>query len=201
MEKTTLKTLISNLNKNDLVQIAFVGGSGGWKPGTTPTSGSNPKYGKTGTYKVLESKTGRGKFGSKVCVLSNQDSEEPVLVIGTSISENILHIKHNDVLYGQEEENLLEREKFISKDLDKARALKEKLLPLLKLNKYPDKIVNVKIDSSEKELNGVFRVKTAILVPGRWGQLKVELTNNENGNNVELWSYRHASVIQDIHTV
>jgi len=201
MEKTTLKTLISNLNKDDLVEIAFIGGSGGWKPGTTPTSGSNPKYGKSGNYKVIETKTGRGKFGSKVCILSTPESNDPSLVIGTSISENILFIRHKEVLYGQEEENLVEREKFLFKDLDKARALKEKLLPLLKLNKYPDKIVNVQIDSSENQLNGIFRVKTAVLVPGRWGQLKVELFSKETGKTVELWSYRHASVIDNIKTV
>jgi hypothetical protein len=191
MEKSLLKTVLAGIKKNEDVEIAFIGGKGGWNPLHPPKNkASYVPQGTSGTWKVVESKRGRGKNGSQILTLGHS-LEQPLFQIGTSNNDEIVYIVSKGIKHGAANEN--DVEKIFPKNIEAAKALKTKLTPLLSLAEGVKLKLN--IQSTEKQFNGQFDLLSAKALPGRWGQIKLDLRNVATGELVSLWSYRHATVV------
>lgn len=176
MNKQTLKEVLQSINSGDLIDVSFTG----------------EKSVLSGQYKVLYSKVGRGKCGSRLASIQAM-SDGTVTSIGTKENDAILTITHNGTKFGTE--SLTDANvSTLSKDLVKATEIKEKLKFLVGFGGRQIKIVSTK----EPELNGSFTLNSAQLVKGRYGQLILKMTNNVTQKNVEFWSYRHSGLIESI---
>jgi len=176
MNKQTLKEVLQAVNPGDLIDVTFAG----------------EKSVLSGQYKVLTSKVGRGKCGSRIASMQSI-ADGSVTSIGTKENDVILSISHNGQKFGTDSfgEGSLSS---VGKDLTKATEIKEKLKFLIGFGGRQVKIVS----SKEPELNGSFTLDSAQLVKGRYGQLILKLTNNATNKNVEFWSYRHSGLIDSI---
>lgn len=176
MEKAKLKEVLSRLNPGDVIEVEFTG----------------EKASQSGEYKVLTSKVGRGKCGSRIASLESTSSGETVS-IGTAQNSEILSltVAGEKILSG---ENTLAT---YSRDLDKAKVLKEKLSGLVGFGGRQVRITS----ASEPTFNGLFTLDSAELLKGRYGQIKAKMTNDSTGQSIEIWSYRHSGVVDEIEIV
>lgn len=197
MNKQQLKQiLLNNCKKGSTIEICFLGGTGGWNPSRPPRNKTPyTKMASSGTYIVNESKRGRGKGGSQVLTLSSTtDPLTPLFQIGTTNNQEIVYLVVNGTKHGLNDET--EVDKDYTKDMLKAAALKKKLSPLLRLREGT--ALKLEITSPEPKFNGVFDLLTAKAMAGRWGQIKLDLKNISSGELVSLWSYRHATIVDNI---
>lgn len=199
MEKQALKTVLEQLKKGEEIKISFVGGRGAFSLDKMIKVGM-PLQGfiVNGTYKIFSVKKGRGRHGSLILTLASPSNpEEPWCQLGTPTNDEILSIESQGVLYGAVSEKDIEKQ--YAKDIDAAMALKKKLSPLLHLKEGVK--LKLQITSPEPQFNGVFDLLSAKAMTGRWGQIKLELSNIQTNEKVELWSYRHATIVEDVKNV
>lgn len=177
MEKMTLKEVLAKFNPGDTVEIEF----------------SGPKTSLSGEYKVLTSKIGRGKCGSRIATLESSLRPGEVVSIGTPSNDEIVSVTYSGQKYGTGEVSVSTN----NRDLDKAKALKEKLLGLVGFGGRQLKLTS----ATEPSFNGNFTLESAELLKGRYGQIKVNLVNDTTGQTIELWSYRHSGIVDTIEIV
>lgn len=174
MEKKALKAVLEALNPGDQIEVNFAG----------------EKSVLSGAFKVLSSKTGRGKCGSRIASLESM-TDHSIVSIGTKENDVVINITHNGVKHGFD--SIADGNVSVSKDMTRALALKEKLKPLVGFGGRQVTITS----KMEPELNGSFTLNSAELSKGRFGQIVASLTNNTTGKVVKLWSYRHSGLIDD----
>lgn len=175
MDKATLKDVLTKVNPGDMIELTFAGEK-------APLSGG---------FKVLTSKTGRGKCGSRIATLEAV-SDSTVISIGTKLNDELVNITYNGTKYGFNTST--EAMPGVARNLDKANELKESLKNLI--NCAGRQIVLT--SSQEPDFNGTFTLVDAQKSKGRYGQIRMHLTNDATGQNVELWSYRHSGVIDSL---
>lgn len=169
MDKTVLRTFISELQLGDQITLNFGGAQSH----------------KSGEYTVVRIRTGKGRGGSQVMDLRN--SEGNMLVTGTSDSTFILGIgRVGGRLIGETSE-ANSAHVIYARNSDNAKNLKNSFS---KLNVGQE----VNLRSSVNELNGSFTVEKNTLLRGRGGQRV--LTVSRNGTTTEVWSGRHSGVVQ-----
>lgn len=175
MEKNILKDVLSKVNPGDTIEVNFAGEK-------SPLSGA---------FKVLSSKTGRGKCGSRIASLESL-SDHTTLSIGTPTNQELVNITYQGEKYGYS--NATEAMPVVSRDSKKATELKDKLKCLVGFGGRQLSITS----ALEPEFNGLFNLRSAELSKGRFGQIILKLTNVATNQNIELWSYRHSTVIDSI---
>lgn len=152
----------------------------------------------SGEYKVLESKSGRGKGGSRVVRLMDTKTGQllegltvgdKLRGIGTPVSDYILNLTMNGVTTGSEEEGSSPKD--FPRDEVAARALNAVMRPLK--DKEGTKI---RVVSSQPDYNGEWTVVGGKLSAGRFGQVILDLVNGDRA--IELWSYRHSGIIESL---
>jgi hypothetical protein len=175
MEKQELKKAISKLSTEDQMKVTFVG-----------EKFSN----KTGEYKIVSKKKGRGKGGSLLLVAKNLlDNAE--LVFGTPDSESVLNMTLSDGTFlGYRTE--AEVPKIYPTNSGRAVQLKEQLKELLTVEN-----VRIEIDSTEPEFTGIFTMKNVEKISGRYGQMIMNLVDTKNVQR-QLWTFRHSGIINSI---
>jgi hypothetical protein len=175
MDKTLLRNTINNqIKQGDTVKIKLFG---------------QPEQ----TIKVKDIKVGRGKGGLARVVTSEQG-----ITFGTSDSERIMSITLNsgEVLGEQDERDFDPKHLIKSEELGKK--LKGKLSVLL--NK-PVENKTIILKSKLPMFNGSFKLLSAGSIKGRYGQIILKLEDTETGKTFELWSHRHATVIENLEIV
>ena len=176
MEKQELKKAISKLSVQDQVKVTFLG---------------ERLSSKTGEYKIVAKKKGRGKGGSLLLVTTNVNTNEEV-VFGTPDSDSILNLTLGDGTFlGYRTE--AEVPKVYPTNSGRAVQLKEQLKELLTVEN-----ITVEIDSTEPEFTGVFKMKNVEKISGRYGQMIMNLVNNKTGVEKQLWTFRHSGIINSI---
>lgn len=175
MEKQQLKSVLESVNPGDSIDVTFAGDR-------TVLSGN---------FKVLSSKVGRGKCGSRIVSLESM-TDHSIVSIGTKENDAIVNITHRGTKYGFE--SMTEGNVISGRNEARALELKEKLKPLIG---FGGRQINI-VSAVEPELNGSFTVNSAQLSKGRFGQMILQLTNNTNNKNVEFWSYRHSGLVDSI---
>lgn len=178
MDKAILKDVLSKVNPGDLIEVAFAG----------------EKAALSGQFKVLSSKVGRGKCGSRIASLEAM-TDHTVLSIGTPTNHELVNVTYNGTKYGFA--TSAEAIPGTKRDLDRAKDLKEKLKGLVGYGGRQVRLTSV----SEPDFNGTFTLVSAELSKGRYGQVRVRLTNDATAQSVELWSYRHSGVIDTVEVV
>jgi hypothetical protein len=178
MEKQLLKQVLETINSGDLIELTFAG----------------ERTILSGQYKVLTSKVGRGKCGSRIASLESL-TDHSIVSIGTKENDTIVNITHNGTRHGFE--SMTEGNVAVSRNAAKALELKEKLKCLVGFGGRQISMVS----KTEPELNGTFTLLSAELSKGRFGQMILHLTNNTTGKNVEFWSYRHSGLVESIDTI
>lgn len=192
MEKATLKTTLENLVKNTTIEVNFVGGYGGGTPGAAKDTPRNLSA--SGTFKVADTKRGRGKSGSQLAQLMSLATGD-LIEIGTPHNDEVLNIVlPNGTLVGTTDDHAAN--KSYPKDLAASAALKATLLPLVDCNGRED--ILLRISSVVPEFNGTFEFVGAKVNVGRFGQISVNLRNQTTSEEWTLWSYNHAAVIQQV---
>jgi hypothetical protein len=178
MEKIDLRNAFLKFKTGEIVQVRFV-------RETAHMSGS---------YKISEVKTGRGRAGlCLVATIEKQDSNPVVFKLSTKDCKSIVNLRTQDgTFYGSDQENTADKD--LATNLDVHKDLKENVFDMaLKTQKG-----RFKIESTEPCFDGIFSVKGAMLKAGRWGQLVVSLENEATKDVVDLWSYRHSGVINKV---
>jgi hypothetical protein len=176
MNKAILKTTLTALAAGQEINVTFRG----------------DRSALSGNYRVLASKTGRGKYGSRLVELQAISGGD-VITIGTPKSDEILNIRvSGGELIGAAVESSDMRT--YPQNEARADALKEEMRPLL----VPSEIVRqIRLTSAlEPEFNGVFNVDKAQLRRGRHGQVQLFLTPVSNPDrHIEIWTYRHSTAV------
>lgn len=178
MDKATLKDVLAKVNPGDSIDVSFAGAK-------APLSG---------TYKVLSSKVGRGKCGSRIASLESM-TDHSVISIGTPTNNELVNITYNGTKYGFS--TAAEVVPGTKRNEDAAKDLKEKLKGLVGYGGRQLRITS----TTEPEFNGTFTLRNAELSKGRFGQVILRLTNDATGQNIDLWTYRHSGVIDTIEVV
>lgn len=179
MEKIDLRNAFLKFKTGELVQVRFV-------RETAHLSGS---------YKISEVKTGRGRAGlCLIATIEKQDADPSVVFkLSTKDCKSIVNLKTQDgTFYGSDQENTAD--KALATNLDVHKDLKQNVFDMaLKTQKG-----RFRIESTEPCFDGTFSVKNVQLKAGRWGQMVVTLENEATKDVVDLWSYRHSGVINKI---
>lgn len=178
MDKATLKDVLSQVNPGDQLEVTFTGEK-------SPLSG---------TFKVLSSKIGRGKCGSRIASLEAL-SDHTIISIGTPTNNELVNITYNGTKYGFN--TSAEAIPGAKRDVEKANDLKEKLKGLVGYGGRQVRLTSAK----EADFNGSFTLVSAELSKGRFGQVRMRLTNDATGQAIEVWSYRHSGVIDSVSVV
>lgn len=178
MDKAILKDVLAKVNPGDSIEVVFAGAK-------APLSG---------TYKVLSSKVGRGKCGSRIASLESM-ADHSVISIGTPTNDELVNITYNGNKYGFSSST--EAVPGTKRNEDKATELKAKLKGLVGYGGRQLRITS----ANEPEFNGTFTLRGAELSKGRFGQVVLRLTNDATGQNIDLWTYRHSGVIDTIEVV
>lgn len=174
MNKTELKTLISNLSAGEEITVTFLGDMSD----------------NSGTFKVLGTRRGRGKGGSLLVDLEASDGS--TITTGTPRNTDIMNITLSDgTLHGYTNEAEVPR--VFDTDTSRAVALKEQFNTLLDA----DGSFTVDVESPEDVYNGTFTVTSAKKARGRYGQVILTLADSQ-GVERELWSYRHSGIVTRI---
>lgn len=176
MEKNTLKDVLSKVNPGDTITVEFAG----------------LKTALTGDYRVLSSKVGRGKCGSRIATLESPLRLGEVVSIGTPSNTEIVSVTYNGEKFGGEASISTS-----NRDLDKAKNLKQKLSGLVGFGGRQIRMTS----ATEPTFNGTFTLESAELSKGRYGQIRAKLVNEATGQSVELWSYRHSGAVDNIEIV
>lgn len=181
MDKDTVKSFIGGLSAGDQITINFAGDMSA----------------RSGTYKVLGHKTGRGKGGSKLVELQSL-SDESLLTTGTPHSNIIMSLQAGtgEVVGGgsQSECNIP-----FERDLARSEALKTAFIGLRDTYMTADSesSVSVRVESTVDFLAGTFSVTGVSTKRGRHGQMVLHL-ERPDGKKEEIWSHRHSGVIKRI---
>lgn len=174
MEKATLKSVIGNLETDQVITINF--------HSTVP----HP----SGEYRVESKRKGRGKGGSmlaEVSMVTDDPNSEPI-TIGTPRNNDVVNVVIDGVMHGYETEEAVPA--LHETNETKATMFKGQFKKLLAKDvEFP---VVATVVSTVPELNGTFNVTGARQLRGRGGQ--VVLTTEQG---TELWSYRHSGIIQE----
>lgn len=176
MDKKELRNVISTFVVNQVVTVGFRG----------ELSRLN------GSYTVLNVKKGKGKGGSLLSELSPVAGGDSI-VMGTPDSDNVLNVVVNGTLHGYETEEDVPL--VIKPDAVRAATIKE----VLKGNAEGGALLHI-VSALLPEFNGTFTVVSVKPSKGRYGQVIATLKGLQ-GENVELWSYRHSGAIESIETV
>ncbi len=171
MKKQDLKVVLQSLNAGDVVKVTFRGA----------------KAEKSGEFTVIQTRTGRGKGGSRLVELKTASGE--LVVTGTPESDEILHFVTPDgVLHGFESE--AEVPPMFETDSAGASELKKTFAGLVDAEGQ----YTVDMTSTHEAFNGRFTVLRGIQKRGRYGQVVLTL-QAAGGEPFELWSFRHSGVI------
>ena len=169
MDKKELKTLISNLTRDQKINVTFRGDLAS----------------QSGDYEVLNTKKGKGKGGSMLAELRPMSLGETV-IMSTPMSDSVLNVTIEGKMFGFESED--DVPVVIKPNGTLAGELKETLKSMVPGNR-------LEISSTLLEdLNGVFTLSSVRASKGRYGQVVATLVNS-NGKNVELWSYKHSGAV------
>lgn len=183
MDKKDLKAAISGLTTGDSLSVTFLS--------TMPTGPSNTRYdgiralaGQSVEFTLVGTKKGRGKGGSQLMVLKAADGS--TITTGTPHSDVLVNITTPAGMVGHESESAVPRT--YETNAGRASELKAQFKGLVGTVG-----ASVRIESSEADYNGTFTVRSAELLRGRHGQVKLMLESGDR--TVEVWSYRHSGVV------
>ena len=169
--KKNLKTLISGLTSGEKVTVTFL----------------DDLAHRSGTYTVVEVKTGRGKGGSKNMTLKNADDGE-TFTTGTPESEKILHVITADgTCHGFE--NASDVPRHFETNAGAHATLKKQMQALVSTTG-----ARVRIEDTAGEFGAEYTVTQAEQLRGRYGQVKFTLLSDA-GTVTELWSFRHSGIV------
>lgn len=148
---------------------------------------------KNGSYKVLKTRVGRGKNGSRIVDLESL-ADGSLVSTGTAESHNIVNMTTSDgVKHGLD--SVKQLRKFYEVDISRAIALKEQFKTL----QTSTGDVTIQVDSTVPEYNGKFIIESTRQVRGRYGQIILNLKSVDYpGLTTELWSYRHSGIVTRI---
>jgi hypothetical protein len=175
MEKQLLRDIINNkIKSEDKIKLKLFG---------------EPELELT----VSEIKIGRGKGGLARVVLTKENVE-----FGTSDSEKIVSITIGTEQFGTGEELEFDP-KHLIKNEDKGRLLKAQLSPLLKTNIEG---IKIKLTSSwMPTFNGTYNLVKVFSIKGRYGQTVIRLEDPETKFQFEVFSHRHATILNNIEII
>lgn len=174
MDKTTLRNVIRDLTSNQLLAVEFRDSS------------------LTGTYTVVSTRKGRGKHGSLLALLRNENGN--TVEIGTPNNLAVLNVTVDGNFYGVTS----------ARDEPPAYPTNDANATLMKstLNKAVGEVgvgKTLLLESTVPEYNGTFSVLRGRLEKGKYGQVHLWLAPvgqvPTDENTVELWSYRHSGII------
>lgn len=181
MDKQILRSVLVGLSPEQEIQVTFIGA----------------RRDQTGTYRVVNTRRGRGKGGSRLADLQPLDvgdvnlSEQ--ITIGTPDKYNdfILNVTVDGEKFGYDSESEVPAN--YETNAEAARSLKEQFRNLLDA---AESRPMVEITASQApEVNGNFTVINARQLRGRGGQIVLTL-QADSGDTAELWSYRHSGVVE-----
>jgi hypothetical protein len=175
MDKQDLKKVLEDITSGDIIDVAFNGN----------------KSVLNGKYKVLTSKVGKGKGGSRIASLESM-TDHSIVSIGTKENFAILNIVHNGQKHGYD--SAVEEQVLSNANDVWATELKEKLKPLIGFGGNQIHMTS----RNTPELSGAFTLVSAELSKGRFGQVILHLKNNTSGKELKFWSHRHAGLIDTI---
>ena len=183
MEKKLLRQIISGLTPNETFQMTLV---------CSPDD--------TDTYRMVSARTGRGKGGSRLALVEHVATGQ-FLTIGTPENDKILNMTvnydGNAVFFGVR--SVHEIAPTYPTNAARAVELKETFKSVLARTGIPnnDEEVYVTIESrNAREIAGTWRITDGKQLRGRGGQ--IVLTLQAHQRRIELWSYRHSGVIDNI---
>jgi len=170
MEKEQLRNVLKAAKSGDSLELNCVSVAGA----------------ASGTYKVLEVVTGRGKNGMcLVATLQNTESNNQ-MKLSTKDNKSICSIKLNGDFFGSLSE-IENSSAPAAQNMDMHLKIKE----MFSKTNPPKK---VSIDSKNKEFVGVFEVVSHVKKAGRWGQVILSLKNPTTNKVFEVWSYKHSGL-------
>ena len=172
MDKSVLKTTIASLTPGQVISLTFIGA----------------KSHLSRDWTVVKTKTGKGKGGSKLMELV--DNDKNTITTGTPESQFILNmtIDGNMIGYASEADVPV----VFEKDTAKATELKS----AFKVLKGAEGNKTVTITATVPELTGTFTVNKQTQLRGRGGQIRLDLARVGTDEVVEAWSLRHSGIIQ-----
>jgi hypothetical protein len=175
MNKAILRSVIRDLTPNKVVKVGFRDSS------------------LNGTYTVFSTRKGRGKHGSLLAMLRNEENGNTV-EIGTPKNLEVLNLTVDDAFYGvntAREEPPAYVPNFATATLMR-HALDKAIGPI-------GEGKTLHLESTVPEYNGTFTVLKGQLERGKYGQVHLWLVPQGQepnaSNTVELWSYRHSGII------
>jgi hypothetical protein len=175
MDKKLLKDVLATLVKDNEVEVNF----------------RSEKSSLNGHYRVLESKTDRGKMGSRKATLQSMTDTTNVVILHTKNNDEILNIVFNGTMNGSSDESGEPRN--YAKDEARGREFKTVFKTFAEGQK-------VTVSSAlEPTFNGTFTVTENKASRGKFGQQILTLTNGTS--TFELWSYKHSVAITSIEAV
>jgi hypothetical protein len=172
MDKKLLKDVLTGLTNGQEVEVTFRG----------------DKNSLNGRYRVLESKTDRGKMGSRKAELESLTDATVKVKLHTRDNNEVLNLVIDGTMHGSADESSEPRN--YAKDEARGRDLKLLFKTFSEGNR-----VTVKSDL-EPSFNGTFTVKETRASRGKGGQQILVLTDGTN--EIQLWSYRHSLAITSI---
>lgn len=173
MDKKQLKAVVEAFDCPEEITINFLGGLSE----------------RSGTYKVIKVKTGRGKGGSKLITLEGSDGRS--FVTGTTQSDSILNIVTKDgIMHGYE--SAIEVPKTYETNAGNAEKLKSQMRDFVGTEG-----ARVFIADIAGEFDRNYTVTKAELKRGRYGQVVFTLQDDEGGIT-SLWSYRHSGIVTEL---
>jgi len=172
MDKSVLKSTIAGLTPGQVISLTFIGA----------------KAHLSRDWTVVKVKTGKGKGGSKLMELV--DNDKNTLTTGTPESQFILNmtIDGNMIGYASEADIPV----VFEKDVAKSNELKAAFKAL----KGAEGNKTVTITATIPELTGTFTVNKQTQLRGRGGQIRLDLGRIGSDEIVEAWSLRHSGIIQ-----
>lgn len=183
MDKKILRSVVETLTVNTELELVF--------RTADIAAGKTARVAvKSGMHRVVsEPRTGRGKGGSKLVKVMNLETGAQYDV-GTPNSLDVTSVSVGGQVYAARGEH--EDAKVFTKNAERAGELKALLAPLVGTTGK-----RIDIEATDPAFNGRFEVVSAKLNPGRYGQISMVL-KDDKGSTRELWTYRHASLIEAI---
>jgi hypothetical protein len=180
MDKNQLRSLFSAVTSATELEITFGG----------------PRAHLSGAYRVVRTRTGRGKGGSRLLDLTRV-SDGQTLTTGTPDSNTIVNIVVDGVRHGLDNASDLPvvfgRNKSVSNEFKRVtRSVMERR------RSVSDAAATVTVESDLPEFSGTFSVANAIRCRGRGGPCRLDLVETGTGRELTLWSSRHSGAISSI---
>lgn len=170
MDKKQLKSLIAGFTTAEKITVTFLGDLAD----------------RTGTYEVVEVKTGRGKGGSKLMVLKGEDGS--TVTTGTPQSDKILHVVTADgTVHGYESASDIPRT--FEMNVARGEELKAAMKDLVGTTG-----ARIRLDDTADEFGGEYTVTQAVQKRGRYGQVVFTLMDADKRIQ-EFWSHRHSGIV------